>query len=107
MLISESNPILPIARSIVNTYISKLVDRGLLIIDDKSQEGVHSRTNEVKKWKSDDKTMKNHSYPIRMVIKNPLFYIRVLVHSDLGFAESYMMEEFDVDDLTGLLRVSI
>ncbi|EJT98537.1 CFS1-like protein, partial [Dacryopinax primogenitus] len=42
-----------------------------------------------------------------ITVRNEVFWLRVLITSDLGFAEAYMMGEIDVDDLTSLFMLII
>ncbi|KAK3485801.1 cyclopropane-fatty-acyl-phospholipid synthase [Neurospora hispaniola] len=42
-----------------------------------------------------------------LVVKNDAFWLRLLLFTDMGFAESYMLGEFECDDLTSFFQLFI
>lgn len=44
---------------------------------------------------------------IHLHVKHPNFFKRLFLYGDIGFAESYMDEEFECDDLQGLIALAI
>lgn len=42
---------------------------------------------------------------VEIVVKNDAFWMRVLLFADMGFAESFMLGDFECEDLTSFFRV--
>jgi cyclopropane-fatty-acyl-phospholipid synthase len=42
---------------------------------------------------------------VELVIKREAFWVRLLLFADMGFAESYMLGDFECSDLTGFFEV--
>jgi len=49
----------------------------------------------------------NESTTIHLHVKHSHFFKRLFLYGDIGFAESYMDEEFECDDLQGLISLAI
>ena len=90
-------PIISVARYIILGIFSNL-ESGCLLIVDKTNGTKHHfgkrNSSEVKGGED-----------VALVVKNDLFWLRVLLFADIGFGESYMLGEFDCDDLTSFFRV--
>ncbi|KZF23255.1 cyclopropane-fatty-acyl-phospholipid synthase [Xylona heveae TC161] len=44
---------------------------------------------------------------VRLAVKDEIFWVRLLLYADMGFAESYMLNEFDCSDLVAFFRLFI
>lgn len=44
---------------------------------------------------------------VELVVKDDAFWLRLLLFTDMGFAESYMLGEFECDDLTSFFQMFI
>lgn len=42
---------------------------------------------------------------IKLCVKREAFWLRLLLFADIGFAESYMLGDFECDDLVSFFRV--
>lgn len=42
---------------------------------------------------------------VEMVVKNDAFWMRLFLFADMGFAEAYMLGDFDCQDLTSFFQV--
>jgi cyclopropane-fatty-acyl-phospholipid synthase len=49
----------------------------------------------------------NESTELHLHVKHPHFFKRLFLYGDIGFAESYMDEEFECNDLQGLIALAI
>ena len=43
---------------------------------------------------------------VELVVKKEAFWVRLFLFADMGFAESYMLGDFECSDLTGFFEVS-
>lgn len=91
-------PIINVARTIILGMFSNLDCGRLLIVDETN--GTKHHFGQPKS--SGVKVSEN----VELVVKHELFWLRVLLFADIGFGESYMLGEFDCDDLTSFFRVS-
>lgn len=42
---------------------------------------------------------------VEVVVRKESFWVRLFLFGDMGFAESYMLGEFECEDLTGFFQV--
>jgi len=42
---------------------------------------------------------------VKLVVKREAFWVRLFLFADMGFAESYMLGDFECSDLTGFFEV--
>ena len=55
-----------------------------------------------------EKVYGNEQAPfVRLTLHNSAFFRRIALYGDIGFAESYMDGDFDTDNLTGLIMLSL
>lgn len=100
------DPAVSMARTIVLGIFSGLEVGSMLIIDEVNgteyafgQPTLHGNSR-----KGDMK--RPDSIPIaKICVKREFFWLRLLLFADIGFAESYMLEEFECDDLVSFFRV--
>jgi cyclopropane-fatty-acyl-phospholipid synthase len=104
-------PALSVSRSAVTSLFSR-IEKGALVIDDRTagQTKVYGRkfskdysrlTNGVK-----GSLKKNGGVgTIEVVVHKEAFWVRLFLFADMGFAESYMLGEFECEDLTGFFQV--
>ena len=44
---------------------------------------------------------------VEIVVKNEAFWVRLFLFADMGFAEAYMLGDFECEDLTSFFQVSL
>ena len=49
----------------------------------------------------------NVNEKVTLTIKNSKFFYRVALYGDIGFAESYIDEDFETSDLTKLIQLAL
>ena len=50
---------------------------------------------------------KKEEKKVTLIIKNSKFFYRVALYGDIGFAESYIDEDFETSDLTRLIEIAL
>lgn len=75
------------------------VETGEIVFSDKSQTKAEDKVY--------GKAATFHGKPLRatLTVLNTSFYMRLLMKADLGFAESFILGELEIDSLTNLLIV--
>ncbi|KAI0380406.1 cyclopropane-fatty-acyl-phospholipid synthase [Hypomontagnella monticulosa] len=105
-------PALAVAKPAVLSVFSKIEVGTLLLVDEPA--GTRMMYGERLTSKSSEPT--NGEYPIRradiiprveIIVKDEAFWMRLLLFADMGFAESYMLGEFECADLTAFFRLFI
>lgn len=103
-------PALAVAKPAVLLVFSKIEIGTLLLVDEPA--GTRMMYGERFNSKSSEPT--NGEYPIRRAdiiprveirVKDEAFWMRLLLFADMGFAESYMLGEFECADLTAFFQV--
>lgn len=99
-------PAVSLARTAVLRIFSNLQGGSLRIIDEVSGEK-HSLGRKVVESNGTRHKIKNvHTMPnVEIVVKRDTFWLRLFLFSDLGFAEGYMLGDFECNDLTSFFRV--
>lgn len=90
-------PIISVARTVILGIFSNLDSGRLLIVDETNGTKQHFGTQKFSEVERGE--------IVELVVKHELFWLRVLLFADIGFGESYMLGEFDCDDLTSFFRV--
>jgi cyclopropane-fatty-acyl-phospholipid synthase len=97
-------PAVNLARNAVLRTFSGLEVGSLLIIDEPNgmkhifgRGFAEDRETEAKKI--------NNAPSAEIVVKRDTFWLRLFLYADVGFAEGYMLDDFECNDLTSFLRV--
>lgn len=110
---STWGPALAVAKPAILSVFSKIEVGTLLLVDQpagtrlvfgqklgagpKKDAEVPSRKNVVRKADTIPR--------VEIVVKDESFWMRLFLFADMGFAESYMLGEFDCEDLTAFFQV--
>lgn len=100
-------PAVEIARTAVLSLLSRIEKGTLLLVD--SPAG----TRHVFGQKLSGKTGNESGLPrladtvprVEIVVNDDAFWIRLFLFADMGFAEAYMLGDFDCQDLTSFFQV--
>ena len=84
----------------LNSFADKIVFRILKDIDSGYLE-ITSFNGEIMKFGNPEDTLKAY-----MKIKKPNFTFNLIKGGSIGFAESYMRDEFETDDLSNLIEIT-
>jgi cyclopropane-fatty-acyl-phospholipid synthase len=105
-------PALSVSKAAVTSLFSR-IEKGTLVIEDRTTGQTktygrklsrdHSKlTNGVKAY-----AKKNGGVgTVEVVVHKEAFWVRLFLFADMGFAESYMLGEFECNDLTGFFQVA-
>jgi cyclopropane-fatty-acyl-phospholipid synthase len=102
-------PALAVAKPAILSVFSRIEVGTLLLVDEPGG------TRLVDGQKLNSKILTNGDRPVRrasaiprveVVVKNEAFWMRLFLFADMGFAESYMLGEFECEDLTAFFQVS-
>jgi cyclopropane-fatty-acyl-phospholipid synthase len=99
-------PAVSLARRAVLSIFSGLGTGRLLIIDDTSgtKHAFGQRSFDEDGGKADAKSV--YTAPdAEIVVKRDSFWLRLVLFADIGFAEGYMLGDFECNDLTTFFRV--
>ncbi|KAI1502364.1 cyclopropane-fatty-acyl-phospholipid synthase [Biscogniauxia marginata] len=105
-------PALAVAKTMILSVFSKVEIGTLLLLD----ESTGTRLIYGQKIGSKGAEPTNGTYPVRkantiprveVVVKNEAFWMRLFLFADMGFAESYMLGEFECADLTAFFQLFI
>lgn len=97
-------PAVSITRNAVLRTFSALEVGSILIIDQPS--GIeHAFGKSSSKDKEADVRNSNTIPNVEIVVKRDSFWLRLFLYADMGFAEGYMLDDFECNDLTSFFRV--
>ncbi|CAJ2512242.1 Uu.00g052570.m01.CDS01 [Anthostomella pinea] len=105
-------PALAVAKPMILSIFSKIEVGTLLLVD----EPAGTRLVYGQRLNSKVIEQTNGDYPMRradtiprveVVVKNEAFWMRLFLFADMGFAESYMLGEFECADLTAFFHIFI
>lgn len=99
-------PLIKLARSTVLGIFSRLDSGSLLIIDQVS--GAKHKFGQICIAEDGNKANAKRIYTVpsaEIVVKRHSFWLRLLLFADIGFAEGYMLGDFECNDLTSFFRV--
>lgn len=114
-------PALAVARPAVLFVFASIETGTLLLVDEVSGAryvfgqnlGGSSKLQDTVEYNFDDATNGVASIRtattvprVELVVKNDAFWMRLFLFADMGFAESYLLGEFECKDLTAFFRVS-
>jgi len=106
-------PGLSISKAAVTSMLSR-IEFGQLIITDETTGQITSYGQKIAKehWKMSNgingvngRKQAGGVRKVELVIKKEAFWVRLFLFADMGFAESYMLGEFECSDLTGFFEV--
>ncbi|RKF79877.1 Tuberculostearic acid methyltransferase UfaA1 [Golovinomyces cichoracearum] len=108
-------PAISIARVIVCSLLSRIQVGHLEILDQVTGETMHYGQKLVKSLETVNGTnstmctKSSHSgvHKTKLIIKKDSFWLRLLIFGDMGFAEAYMLGDFECDDLTKFFEIFI
>jgi hypothetical protein len=94
-----------LARSVVLRIFSGLETGSLIIIDKAGEKHIFGQSY------FDEDVEKTHvnsidtAPKVEIVVKRSSFWLRLFLFADIGFAEGYMLGDFECSDLTSFFRV--
>ena len=97
-------PSINLARKTMLDIFSRLESGHLLIIEEKSG----ARYAFGQSGAVEERSVAKNVYDIpsvTIVVKRDSFWLRLLLFADIGFAEGYMLDDFECNDLTSFFRV--
>ena len=104
-------PAVSVSKTAVTSLFSR-IEKGTLVIDDQTtgQKLVYGRKISKDRSKLSNgvkgSAKKNGGVgTIELVVHEAAFWVRMFLFADMGFAESYMLGEFECADLTGFFQV--
>jgi cyclopropane-fatty-acyl-phospholipid synthase len=97
-------PLLSLSRSAILTLLKK-IQIGSLCIQD--VDGSVTICGSPRRMESDDEKSVYTVPHAELRVLNEMFWIRLLLFADMGFAESYMLGEVDCPDVTAFFKVFI
>lgn len=103
-------PALAIAKPAILSVLSR-IETGTLLLIDEPGETRHVFGQKLSGKLNDDVT--NNGLPrlattvprVEVVVKNESFWMRLFLFADMGFAEAYMLGDFECQDLTAFFQV--
>ncbi|ORY59722.1 cyclopropane-fatty-acyl-phospholipid synthase [Pseudomassariella vexata] len=105
-------PALVIAKSAILAVFSSIDVGTLLLVDEPAGtrlvygQKLRSKTNQL--TNGDSTVRRADTIPrVEVVVKNEAFWMRLFLFADMGFAESYMLGEFECADLTAFFQLFI
>lgn len=96
-------PAVGVARTAVLSLLSRIEKGTLLLVD--SPAGTRYVFGEKLLGKSGLPRRADTVPRMEVVVKNDAFWIRLFLFADMGFAEAYMLGDFDCQDLTSFFQV--
>ncbi|KAI1336631.1 cyclopropane-fatty-acyl-phospholipid synthase [Xylariaceae sp. FL0016] len=105
-------PALALAKPAILSVFSKIETGTLLLVD----EPAGSRLVYGQRLNSKTSELTNGDFPVRradtiprveVIVKNEAFWMRLFLFADMGFAESYMLGEFECADLTAFFQLFV
>lgn len=104
------NPTLRVAKSSVLSILSQIQIGTLLLVDESDhtnnvfgQKDVEAVDNISRvAW---SRSRINNAPLAKIVIKSAEFWMRLFLFADMGFAEAYMLKDFECQDLTSFFQV--
>ena len=103
-------PALSVSKTAVTALFSR-IEKGTLIIIDETNATTLSYGERVAKQSSKQANGVNgtrkssHSDTVILTVRKESFWIRLFLFADMGFAEAYMLQEVECDDLTSFFEV--
>lgn len=103
-------PALAVVKPAIDSVFSKIEIGTLLLVD----KPAGTRQYYGQKLKSKTAELTNGDYAerradsiprVEIVVNNDAFWMRLFLFADMGFAESYMLGEFECADLTAFFKV--
>ena len=105
-------PALTVAKSSILAFLSRIEKGTLLLVDEPGQtrrvfgQGLAPAKGDQLATGDSDVPRRADSTPrVELVVKNDAFWMRLFLFADMGFAEAYMLGEFDCQDLTSFFQV--
>jgi cyclopropane-fatty-acyl-phospholipid synthase len=96
-------PAVGVAKPAVLSLLSR-IERGTLLLVD-SPAGTRHVFGEKLSGKSGLPRRADTVPRVEVVVNNDAFWIRLFLFADMGFAEAYMLGDFDCQDLTSFFQV--
>jgi cyclopropane-fatty-acyl-phospholipid synthase len=109
-------PVLSISKAAVTSLLTR-IELGQLVIRDETTGQTTSYGQKIAKEHSkttNGANRVNGAYKkiggvrkVELVVKREAFWVRLFLFADMGFAESYMLADFDCSDLTSFFEVNV
>ncbi|KAL7927347.1 Mycolic acid cyclopropane synthetase domain-containing protein [Trichoderma austrokoningii] len=106
------NPTLKIAKSSILSIFSQIQLGSLLLVDESDQtnyvfgqKAIEAPGNTVQCAQSRNRI--NKAPRAKVVVRNAEFWMRLFLFADMGFAEAYMLKDFECQDLTSFFQLFI
>lgn len=100
------DPAVSMARTIVLGIFAGLEVGSILVIDEVSGTEYAFGLSMLHEDSPKSDTNRPDSIPVvKICVKRESFWLRLLLFADIGFSESYMLDEFECDDLVSFFRV--
>lgn len=102
-------PALTISKAAVTSMLSQIEIGQLIITDQTGQTTSYGRKIAKEHSKMSNGVNGTRKYGavkrVELVVKREAFWVRLFLFADMGFAESYMLGDFECSDLTGFFEV--
>lgn len=105
------NPTLRVAKSSILSVLSQIQLGTLLLVDESDQTSYvfgqrDTPTSEITAMRARPRNRIDNVPPVEIVIKKAEFWMRLFLFADMGFAEAYMLKDFECQDLTSFFQVT-
>lgn len=103
-------PALAVAKPAVLSVLSK-IEKGTLLVVDEPGETRHvfgqKLSGKLGQVRAEDDIVRQATIVprVEIVVKNDAFWVRLFLFGDMGFAEAYMLNDFECEDLTSFFQV--
>jgi cyclopropane-fatty-acyl-phospholipid synthase len=101
------NPTLRVAKSSILSILSQIQIGTLLLVDESDQTNYVFGQKDVKALETIARSRNRiDNVPLaKIVVKHAEFWMRLFLFADMGFAEAYMLKNFECQDLTSFFQV--
>ncbi|WWC99574.1 hypothetical protein V866_006478 [Kwoniella sp. B9012] len=100
-------PLISVAKFAILQMMSSQISYGKLTIITPQGESHTFPSAENRKNEGEEEVVEGQKTEVTIKVLKDSFWLRLVAQGDLGFSESYMMGECEVDDLVGVFKISI
>lgn len=105
-------PALAVAKPSILAVLSRIEEGTLLLVDEpgETRHVFGQRLSEHTKERFEESGLPRRADTTpraELIVKNDAFWMRLFLFADMGFAEAYMLGEFECEDLTSFFKVCL
>ncbi len=98
-------PAVALAKKAVLSTFSRVEEGMLVVVDEPGNEKHRFGAREAKGEAAGEARTAKSVQNVEIVVKRDTFWARLFLFADIGFAEAYMLGDFECADLTAFFRV--